>query len=73
MASQPLPLPDFRKFLFDGIDVLDSGLPELPKELSYSVPVPLAYWKTEACATVLYLYYWRDGTDVTHHQGFSGY
>ena len=39
------------------LDVLAHGLPELSTELSYSMPIPLAFWKGETFAAVLFLFY----------------
>jgi hypothetical protein len=43
----------------DRLGVLEDGLPTLPVHRS-SAPFPLAYWKTAQCATVLYLFYFRN-------------
>ena len=50
--------PDFREMAQNGLTVLDAGLPALPQKWSYSAPVPLAYWKSSACATVLFFFFY---------------
>jgi tetratricopeptide (TPR) repeat protein len=43
-----------------GIAVLEGGLPELPEALTYQMSVPMAYWKAEQCAVVLFLQFHRN-------------
>jgi hypothetical protein len=38
-----------------GLEVLSSGLPALPEELSYQMAIPVAYWTTQHSAVVLFL------------------
>jgi hypothetical protein len=57
---------------YDGIEILEHGLPELPKTLDYSQSVPVAYWKGEVLGTVLFLYYLRDRDGDPRPRGFSG-
>jgi hypothetical protein len=59
MADQPR-MPDFRQMLRAGLDVLAHGLPELPTEFSHSIPIPLAFWKDETYAAVLFLFYFTE-------------
>ena len=56
--------PDFQEMAQNGLTVLDAGLPALPQEWSYSVPVPLAYWKSSVCATVLFFFYFQNEEGV---------
>ncbi len=69
---QPIRPPDFRQLVSDGIEILDHGLPKLPKALDDSKSVPVAYWKGEVLGTVLFLYYRRGQDGSPHPCGFSG-
>jgi hypothetical protein len=43
-----------------GVEVLDRGLPPLPVSLAREIPVPVACWKTDVCASVRFLFYFSD-------------
>jgi hypothetical protein len=43
-----------------GVAVLEHGLPALPEVVTYQMAVPVAYWKAERCAVVLFLRFSRD-------------
>jgi len=47
-----------------GIEVLDNGLPALPDVLTYQMSIPVAYWKANGCAVVLFLYFRHWGDEV---------
>ena len=47
-----------------GIDVLDHGLPALPDVLTRQMSVPIAHWKADGCAVVLFLMFSRHLGDV---------
>ena len=49
-----------RRMAATGADVLERGLPALPEVLTYQMAVPIAYWKAEQCAVVLFLRFHRD-------------
>jgi hypothetical protein len=38
-----------------GVDILRSGLPDLPESLSYDMTLPVASWKDGSCGAVLFL------------------
>ena len=57
-GSEPTDLPeqfDPGRMRETGIAVLEHGLPALPEALTYQMSVPVAYWKAERCAVVLFL------------------
>lgn len=57
------PPPEFhpRRMRTIGIEVLRRGLPPLPKELTYQMAIPVAYWTATRHAVVLFLqFFWSD-------------
>ena len=55
---------DPRKMAVTGVEVLDHGLPALPDELTYRMAIPVAYWKADRCAVVLFLRFSRHRRDI---------
>jgi tetratricopeptide (TPR) repeat protein len=49
-----------RRMAATGAAVLERGLPALPEVLTHQMAVPIAYWKAERCAVVLFLRFHRD-------------
>jgi tetratricopeptide (TPR) repeat protein len=89
--GEPADLPphfDPRNVVRTGINVLDRALPELPDSLTRQMSVPVASWKADACAVVLFLAFSghrgdvmpvvtmatfaRDGDHWTAHQHWHG-
>ena len=52
---------DPRNMASTGLEVLSSGLPELPEPLTYLMAIPVAYWTTKRRAVVLFLKFERHG------------
>ena len=52
-----------RRMAATGVAVLEHGLPALPEVLTYQMAVPIAYWKADWCAVVLFLRFhcWEEG------------
>ena len=48
-----------RRMAATGVAVLERGLPALPEVLTYQMAVPIAYWKADRCAVVLFLRFHR--------------
>jgi tetratricopeptide (TPR) repeat protein len=63
LADLP-PQFDARKMALTGIEVLDHGLLALPGELTYRMAIPVAYWKADRCAVVLFLRFSRHRRDT---------
>jgi tetratricopeptide (TPR) repeat protein len=73
--SEPADLPaefDPRRMAETGIVVLEHGLPVLPEMLTHQMSVPIAYWKAERCAVVLFLAVPRFGEERGDPMVFMG-
>jgi hypothetical protein len=65
--SEPGELPQYldpRKMPLAGAEVLRNGLPVLPDVLTYQMSIPVAFWKADEYAVVLFLSFSRDPDDV---------
>jgi hypothetical protein len=55
MSTPEEPLPYFVRMANMGAHALEHGLPELPQTLAPGASVPVAYWKSESRASVMFL------------------